>query len=163
MKVARRIVALSVTAFAVAVGCGGGTDLGLGDPCSPDIQSAPSFTGFSLGEVAIEGNSAACGSRTCLVNHFQGLVRDPYEGIAQCRERRAERAVYCSCRCANVDGRTDDGENYCECPDAFECKMIAPPITGSDRRGGSYCIKRGTAYAQTDSCTPCDRAKANCP
>lgn len=35
---------------------------------------------------------------------------------AQCADRSADKTVYCSCRCANADGRSDDGAPYCSCP-----------------------------------------------
>src|SRR5258708_819347 len=36
--------------------------------------------------------------------------------LPQCLDRRADQAVYCSCRCADVNGHTDDGAVYCSCP-----------------------------------------------
>ena len=60
---------------------------------------------------------------------------------AQCASRTADRAVYCSCRCANADGKTDDGANYCTCPDGFECEQLVTPIGPLDTGlTGGYCI-----------------------
>ena len=76
----------------------------------------------------------ACASQVCIVNHFQGRVTCPYgqsvrgqgpdgtpgckvpgtcdpiavEVPPQCADRSAAETVYCSCRCANAEGRTDD-------------------------------------------------------
>jgi hypothetical protein len=76
----------------------------------------------------------------------------------QCSDRTADNVVYCSCRCANGDGRTDDGANYCACPDAFECAPLVDPIGAGDQNlAGSYCIKKGTAYKADSACMlPCD-------
>ena len=50
----------------------------------------------------------------------QGNYLDPTNQATvppQCLDREAVDTVYCSCRCANADGKTDDGANYCTCPD----------------------------------------------
>ena len=82
----------------------------------------------------------------------------------QCVDRQAENAVYCSCRCANLDGQTNDGANYCTCPDGFECKQLVSSIGAGDTGlTGSYCIKANTAYDRATACsTDCDRNSANC-
>jgi hypothetical protein len=55
--------------------------------------------------------------------------------------RRAERTVYCSCRC----GGQDPAANYCDCPSGFECAELIQDLgLGSDQLAGSYCIRRGT-------------------
>jgi hypothetical protein len=81
--------------------------------------------------------------------------------------RSAGNAVYCSCRCANVNNRTDDGANYCACPDGFACTQLVTPIGAQDTGlTGAYCIKKGTAYDALNSCSPtgpaCDASKQNC-
>lgn len=59
-------------------------------------------------------------------------------------------AVYCSCRCANAKGSTDDGARYCECPSGYQCaKLIDDLGLGKEALAGSYCIKKGTAYPPT--------------
>ncbi len=66
---------------------------------------------------------------------------------AQCKDRIADNAVYCSCRCANVDGKTDDGANYCSCPDGFTCTQLVSAIgLGNEGLTGAYCIKNNTNY-----------------
>jgi hypothetical protein len=88
---------------------------------------------------------------------------------AQCLDRTADKAVYCSCRCANSQGKTDDGAVYCKCPDGFTCaQQLVTPISSSDQLGltGAYCIKSNTAYDSTTSCQDtgpeCDPSKGNC-
>lgn len=77
----------------------------------------------------------------------------------QCVDREAANTVYCSCRCANADGKTDDGANYCTCPDGFQCSQLVNPVAGSGNEflAGAYCIKQNTDYQAIDACeTPCD-------
>ena len=80
----------------------------------------------------------------------------PKEGITvppQCIDRTADKAVYCSCRCANIDGRTDDGRNYCTCPDGFACTQLVSSIAQGDQGlTGAYCIKKGTEYDPANNC-----------
>jgi hypothetical protein len=75
---------------------------------------------------------------------------------SQCADRTAENAVYCSCRCANTDGRTDDGSNYCTCPENFVCQQLVA-ATGQPNEGlsltGAYCIKAGKKYDRGNACT----------
>lgn len=82
---------------------------------------------------------------------------------AQCANRRADSAVYCSCRCANESGKTDDGANYCGCPDGFVCtQLVAPTNLGNEGLTGAYCIKKATDYDPASSCEPCDPSQQNC-
>jgi hypothetical protein len=65
----------------------------------------------------------------------------------QCSLRTADKAVYCSCRCANLNNRTDDGANYCTCPDGFDCTQLVTSIgVGNEGLTGAYCVKHGTQY-----------------
>ena len=89
----------------------------------------------------------------------------------QCLDRNAANAVYCSCRCANVAGKTDDGAVYCNCPDGFACTQLVSPINAGDTGlTGAYCIKQNTQYTATSACLAtangttdsCDPSKANC-
>jgi hypothetical protein len=91
--------------------------------------------------------------------------QQPVQSVkAQCTDRRADKAVYCSCRCANVDGRTDDGANYCKCPDGYACQQLVTPIGPTDTGlTGAYCVKSGTVYDSTKACAAvCDPAVKNC-
>lgn len=63
---------------------------------------------------------------------------------AQLRDRQAERAVYCSCRC---DG-PEKNARYCECPDGFTCAPLVDDlkIPGGAQLAGSYCIRAETEW-----------------
>lgn len=86
------------------------------------------------------------------------------EVLPQCKDRTADKAVYCSCRCANVDGKTDDGAVYCGCPDGFQCTQLVASIgVGNSGLTGAYCIKKNTTYAKATSCSDhCDPTAKNC-
>lgn len=154
---------------------------GIGDECVPEDEYSPTFSAFALGEVSTESRSFQCQSRLCLVNHFQGRVSCPYGQVAagggcklpgsgetlgvsvapQLLERRAEDAVYCSCRCAGPD----PAARYCDCPSGFSCTEVVPElVAGRAQLPGSYCIRAGTAYDQAAVSTDavCNRALANC-
>ena len=71
----------------------------------------------------------------------------------QCTDRRADRAVYCSCRCADINGATTDGANYCKCPDGFACKQLVSSIgAGNEGLTGGYCVKDKTDYDANNAC-----------
>jgi hypothetical protein len=78
---------------------------------------------------------------------------------AQCIDRSADRAVYCSCRCADINGQTPSDQNFCECPDGFSCEKLVTSIGGGISEGltGSYCIKNTTKYDPAAGCTQGDR------
>lgn len=166
--------------LALLAGC---TAEGVGDPCVPEDEFTPTFSAFSAAEVSTESRSFQCQSRLCLVNHFQGRVSCPYgqsaagaaDGCrlpssddpvnapvkAQLLERRAEDAVYCSCRCSGPD----PSARYCECPSGFSCSKVVPDVAlGHAQLPGSYCIRAGSDYVETklSSTQVCDRALANC-
>jgi len=106
-----------------------------------------------------EGQGPAGGS-ACTVpgekTPITGDPGDPNKALVrpQCSDRTTDKAVYCSCRCANVDGKTDDGANYCSCPDGFTCQPLDLfPIPGQDTfLTGSYCVKSGTEYSPLKTC-----------
>jgi hypothetical protein len=105
--------------------------------------------------------------KTCDPNDKSGCVtgrEKSAEVPAQCANHRGDKAVYCSCRCANASGRTDDGASYCSCPDGYACKQLVSP-TGLSDEGlvGAYCVKADDTYdALSSSCEPCDPALKNC-
>ncbi len=80
----------------------------------------------------------------------------------QCLRRDVASTVDCSCRCANVDGRTNDGERYCSCGDGYVCEQLVPSLGGSKSKlAGAYCIKPGTAYDPETGCD--DQIEAMAP
>jgi hypothetical protein len=69
---------VSGVAFVLSVlsyGCQAG---GVGDPCTPEDEYQPTFSGYAVTEVNLESKSFQCETRLCLVNHFQGRVSCPY-------------------------------------------------------------------------------------
>ncbi len=167
-----RIVAVVVLGGVgvAAMACGGSIEgaTSMGEPCTPSIQTNASFSGFDPNSVVIENGAKACPSQVCLVNHFQGKVGAPYGAGSippQCADRTEKQAVYCSCRCANTGGRTDDGSVYCTCADGFTCEPLVTSIGPSTKDfAGSYCIKKDTAYDRYNSCTTtCDPQTTACP
>jgi hypothetical protein len=157
---------------------------GVGDPCVPEDEYSPTFSGFSLSEVSTESRSFQCQTRLCLVNHFQGRVSCPYGQVAdvatgegcvlpgsdapvavpvtpQLLDRRANDAVYCSCRCAGPE----PDARYCECPNGFRCSPVVPDLVrGRAQLPGSYCIREGSAFedASVRLDAVCSRTNATC-
>lgn len=95
-------------------------------------------------------------------NIIGDLTNDPTDGAQvhpQCLDCIAANTVYCSCRCANAAGATNDGANYCSCPDGFTCTQLISPVgIGIDPNLiGAYCIKKASDYDPASSCeTACD-------
>jgi hypothetical protein len=88
--------------------------------------------------------------------------------LPQCLDRTAANAVYCSCRCANANGQTNDGANYCTCPDGFGCTQLVPSIGMGTDQGltGAYCVKNSAQYmpgvCTSAASTLCQASLANC-
>ncbi len=168
-------------AGAIAIlGCGGmasssgveSSAASVGASCVPFAELSTSFEGFSVTEVTLNENNPACGNgAACVVNHFQGLTSCPYgqdAGADRCTvpgtstpvlpevrpqetPRQTANTVYCSCRCANDEGSTDDGASYCACPSGYTCSPLVSAIVPGDPHAGSYCIKSGTVYDPVDT------------
>jgi hypothetical protein len=87
-------------------------------------------------------------------------------GVApQCRDRSKDKAVYCSCRCADKNGEKPSGESFCECPDGFACRPLVTSIgAGNEGLTGSYCIKNDTEYNKDTACNQgdCDPVTNKC-
>ena len=100
------------------------------------------------GRMTTENAGKACclpGAGSPLMTPVCGQCRG---SEAQESERRADRAVYCTCRCGVADGQPDEPDfDFCTCPDGFECSEIRPYAGVGDRTlTGKFCIKAGTAY-----------------
>jgi hypothetical protein len=78
----------------------------------------------------------------------------------QLLDRRADDAVYCSCRCAGNDASA----RYCECPSGFSCSRVVPDFAlGNDQLPGSYCVRAGSEYSPSAlGSDTCDAAVSNC-
>jgi hypothetical protein len=74
----------------------------------------------------------------------------------QCTERTKDQTVYCSCRCADING-TQNGGNFCTCPSGFSCTQLVSSISAAGDQGltGAYCIKSGTAFDSASGATTC--------
>jgi hypothetical protein len=166
----------------VAAGAAAGP---IGSPCDPAAEIRTSFDGFSEQELS----RSASGEPTCLVYHFRGLVTCPYGQSAagqapagaspctttggqpvtglvspQCTDRRPAETVVWSCRCANFDGRTDDGDAYCACPSSMTCVPAFPGVGAEDPISGAYCVYAGVVFDGGRLCTTsCDPVAAPCP
>ncbi len=85
-----------------------------------------------------------------------GQVDDPKNGaqvLPNCTDRTADKAVYCSCRCADVDGNQPSGQVFCNCPTGFTCTQLVSSIGAVDEGlTGAYCIKNNTAFDPNNSC-----------
>lgn len=154
----------------------------VGAACVPERENDPTFEGYDETEVTLEVPlGTKSGGPVCLIDHFRGRVSCPYgqtddhgareaptcrtpkgEPVvgganawvqAQCMDRRPAQAVYTSCRCANTDGKTDDGEDYCACPDGFACSEVFFAL-GSVGGGveGTYCGRKSNAYDGNNAC-----------
>ena len=169
----------------------GCTPGGVGDPCTPEDEYTDQFSGYSVNEVNVESRSFQCETRICLVNHFQGRVSCPYgnalstENIRnmepadlkcvmpgeteplqvavapQLADRRANDAVYCSCRCSG----SDKNVRYCECPSGFQCQndLVQKLDLPGGQLAGGYCIREGTAYDnRLAAVAPCSARAGDC-
>jgi hypothetical protein len=173
----------------------GGYDLDagapIGSPCLPSEENSATFDGFMLPEISL-ASIAASGSPLCLVYHFRGLVTCPYGQSAagqapacaqacttiggqpvvgavqpQCTNRRASEAVVWSCRCANAQGQTNDGNTYCTCPGGTTCTQAVSSIGASENDvSGAYCLPLaavGDGGGGFNCSASCDPTSAPCP
>jgi len=164
----------------------------IGAPCTPSREDMPPFRGFDLGIVYMDapnGVSPPSGHPICLTYHFLGVTTCPYgqdqdaeapagahpclrpdgdpvvgEVPAQCTDRRPDSTVFWSCRCANADGGTNDGAEYCSCPSGMTCTPGFASSSATVDSSGSYCLTAGAAFNQATACkTSCDPVTAPCP
>ena len=79
----------------------------------------------------VDMNVADWGNR-CRIPGTDGIRPEDRVNVPVGRQkfaRRASEAVYCSCRCQNADGKTDDGARYCDCPNGYACSTRLPAST----------------------------------
>jgi len=141
--------------FQGRVSCPYGQDIEGGAPApSPVTGCVTPATG-----IAVDGKDS------------DGVTVDPTKQalvLPQCADRTAANAVYCSCRCANANGQTNDGANYCKCPDGFGCTQLVPSIGMMTDQGltGAYCVKNSAQYmpgvCTSAASTLCEPSSANC-
>ena len=154
----------------------------VGKPCTPPTEDDPTYLGADEGEVSLFATDAqlAQGAITCMSFHFRGRVACPYGGSCltpsgapvkgqvapQCLDRRAADTVTYTCRCANADGKTDDGANYCSCPSDTACSQLVTCFGEcSLPQIGAFCIpQRANLYDPSSACLAvCDPQTAPCP
>jgi hypothetical protein len=101
-------------------------------------------------------------------NVVEGNASDPRKKAfvpAQCVDRNTDKAVYCSCRCADINGNKPSDQTFCECPDGFSCEPLVTSIgKGNEGLTGSYCIKTNTKYDPNTACGSgdCDPVTKKC-
>jgi len=128
----------------------GQTGPGVG-PAGPAGSNAAAVS--SQNGCAIPGTTpGAAGSQISATNvsvaGFPAGTVPPQVTGAGAGDRTANKAVYCSCRCANVDGNTNDGANYCACPENYTCTQLVSSIGATDQGlTGAYCVLNGTTYS----------------
>lgn len=139
----------------------------IGTPCLPSQETHSIFDGFDPSDLSLD--QVPSGAPTCLVYHFRGLVTCPYGQNAagqppacaspcttitgqpvvgqvtpQCTDRPASKVVLWSCRCANAQGATNDGDAYCTCPSSTTCTQVVSSLGASeDDFSGAYCLPPG--------------------
>jgi hypothetical protein len=161
----------------------------IGTPCVPSQESSATFDGFDSSEIELEPVPVKSGAPTCLVDHFQGLVTCPYGQSAtgeapgcaspcttssgapvtgevqpQCSNRLASKVVLWSCRCANPEGKTDDGDTYCACPAGLACTQLISSIgdAGANFAGG-YCASSAETSGMESCGATCNPSMTPCP
>jgi len=160
-----------ISAGSAAVGCAPG---GVGDPCVPEDEYTPTFSGFGEQEANVESRSFQCETRVCIVNHFRGRVSCPYGQVNDPDPTKAARdAAHGRCHvpaspdlvtatvAAQLTSRradstvycscrckgTDTTAKYCTCPSGYSCSPLVPDLgLGKANLAGSYCLKNGSDY-----------------
>ncbi|MGH7269769.1 MAG: hypothetical protein ACREJ3_05000, partial [Polyangiaceae bacterium] len=152
--------------------------------------SPPAFEGYDYHELGLDPHGP---SEVCLVYHFRGREGCAYgqdaDGQApagaspcktpagqsvvgpvapQCADRQASQVVFWSCRCANAQGQTNDGDSYCTCPSNMSCVPTVSSLGTADpsqaHLAGAYCILPSAAWDGGPACTvSCDPMTAPCP
>jgi hypothetical protein len=118
-----------------------------------DLSTPPNPVGPCL-----TPGATAAGPTTSILGDPVNDPADLAQVAPQCIDREAAQTVYCSCRCANGQGLTNDNANYCSCPSGFTCTQLINPVGTTDPDlAGAYCIKKGTDYQAASACDlPCD-------
>jgi hypothetical protein len=109
---------------------------GVGDPCIPEDEYQPGFSGFSIDEVNVESRSFQCETRVCLVNHFQGRVSCPYG---------QDESYVCK-----TYGTAEQKEDSA-CPPGTDASTVTLP----DEAGGALSEKYGAPQTPQSSVAAC--------
>jgi hypothetical protein len=126
------------------------TYLGMGSPCKTPIgQNVDGLdpANNNMVDVPCTGSATNCGAAV----------------LPNCTDRTGTNAVYCSCRCMDVDGNKPADQVFCECPTGFTCTQLVTSINqGNEGLTGGYCVKNGTEYSPNKSCNLCDASVGGC-
>lgn len=133
-----------------------------------------SFLGSSASSFQCNGSGAPTSENTpcCVPGVNQPVLSDADTNTGKaptaspvepnCTDRTADKAVYCSCRCENINGQTNDGAVYCQCPSGFTCTQLVQPIgAGNAGLTGGYCIKNNTEFTSTSCSNTCNPSAAS--
>ena len=148
-----------VNHFQGRVSCVYGQDQSGNPPPAPPGKQAAA-PGQVGGSCTVPGNPAQAITGSMDPTNKAGATVQP-----QCVNRTADQTVYCSCRCANIDGKTDDGSNYCTCPDGYACTQLVTSIGTNFNEGltGAYCVLNKTQFDRANPCTTnCDPTAQAC-
>lgn len=164
--------------FAALVGAGnvGCPSGGVGDPCIPEDEYRPNFSGFSHLEVNVESKSFQCETRVCIAAYFKGRVSCPYVNelggvpgrqcyipgtfdpasagagaipiTAPVEPQFIARPREDAVYCSCRCSGPDKNARYCECPSGYKCENIVPAglAKGQAELSGGYCVKEKTLY-----------------
>lgn len=98
------------------------------NPSEQDVADARAYWGAN--RCRIPGTDGSCKNDRVTTKVDSQLVA-----------RRPTNAVYCSCRCADADGKKDNGV-FCDCPETFSCEKLRDSLLpGNEQLDGYYCIK----------------------
>jgi hypothetical protein len=131
---------------------------GVGDPCAPEDEYDPEFSGFDLGQEYIESRSFQCKTRICLVNHFQGRVSCPLgqspTALADCGPD-APHDDLCKPgeRCVAVGG--EEVPKRFVCHDPTSCQTADG--TAANNEGKACCVPGTDQPIAGPVCGQCDK------
>jgi hypothetical protein len=137
--------------------------------CSGDVCLVNHFQGLTTCPYGQDKDGQPVAPQTACTVPGTGAPVRPNDGPSgqtvqpSCVDRRASDSVYCSCRCANAAGSTNDDAEYCTCPSGYACTQVVPEVQAGDPRAGAYCIPSGTAFDPNAVCASCDPTTNNCP
>jgi hypothetical protein len=145
-----------VNHFQGRVSCPYGQNTDGSGPASGTAPCTTPSTGQCVdGKACADGTQPASTTSGCSDGSKRALVdtKNQAKVLPVCTNRTATQAVYCSCRCANLNGKTDDGALYCACPDGYDCEQLVTSIgTGDSGLTGGYCIKHNTKFDPSNPC-----------
>lgn len=125
-------LAILIARFA-GLGC---TPGGVGDPCIPEDEYSPTFSGFGETEVNVESRSFQCETRICIADHFRGRVSCPYGQTKDYVTANAPNAK-------NVNGTPDPGLCYVPTSSAEAVSVaVAPQLLERRAENTVYCSCR---------------------